>query len=246
MKTSRLAVKSVIVAALVVAALSLGNSARAELFFSDSFQYPVGPLLGQGPPAGAPPGQGAWTVVGNPQVSAKPLSYGRIFSTGGSVILAGINNESAYANIDTINSGVVWIGFLIARSGSHTLGYADLNIGGFTTRSIGFGLLDNAGVFGIDNDTGDSSGRAYTTLSPSARPSWLVVRLDFTAGTQCLYVNPSRAASPRLPDAELQMTSDFQAVGFNQVILDAGANDDRWFYDEVRIGATFADVLSGQ
>ncbi len=56
----------------VATSLSLGMStARGELLFSDSFEYPTGPLVGQGPPAGAPPGQTGWSFVsGDPQVSA--------------------------------------------------------------------------------------------------------------------------------------------------------------------------------
>jgi hypothetical protein len=47
----------------VATSLSLGMStARGELLFSDSFEYPTGPLAGQGP-SSAPPGQTGWSFV---------------------------------------------------------------------------------------------------------------------------------------------------------------------------------------
>jgi hypothetical protein len=48
-----------------------------------------------------------------------------------------------------------------------------------------------------------------------------------------------------VPSAQLQMTPEFQAAGFDQVFLNVGSSNGVWGFDEVRIGTTFADVRSG-
>ncbi|MGH8092955.1 MAG: hypothetical protein ACREIF_05730 [Chthoniobacterales bacterium] len=175
-----------------IMSLSFGvSAARGDLSFSDSFQYLAGPLDGQGPPPGAPAGQTGWaTQTGNPQIVPLGLTYGRIFAAGGSTSFSGTNFDYATANLSPVNSGVVSIGFLFQlTSGSDSTGYAVLNAGGFTSSQPGFGLIFGTGLLGIDNGTG-GAGISLTGIAPSATAQWLVVELDFTAGSEALFVNP--------------------------------------------------------
>ena len=122
-----------IVGALITLAMS---TAYGTLLFSDSFVYPVGPLSGDGPPAGSPPGQTAWTLSsGSPQVVAPGLRFRGITFTGNTTSIAGItgaNGDVVTAGLSPVNSGVVWIGFLVklARGPGSPFGFSVLAVSG--------------------------------------------------------------------------------------------------------------------
>jgi len=64
---------------LIVSSLLALSSARGELLFSDSFDYPAGNLDGQGPPPGSPPGQGGWIkITHEPQVVPSGLEFSQL------------------------------------------------------------------------------------------------------------------------------------------------------------------------
>ena len=73
-----------------------------------------------------------------------------------------------------------------------------------------------------------------------------MAKLDFTTGRESLLVDPKPHTNPRIPDAQLRMSSAFQAAGFNQVTLDVFGNENVWFFDEVRIGTTLGDLRTGE
>jgi len=236
----------------VVATLLFGwSAARAGLIFSDSFQYAVGALNGDGPPPGSPPGQSGWTTTnGNTQVIAAGLSFMNLFSAGGAASFSdtGSNGDSSFASVTPVNSGVVWVSFLI-REVSGSFGYATLNLrtpdGSPPT---GYGVIFAENVFGIDNDTGLPGGQAETQVAPGPNPTWLVVKLDFTTGEQVLYINPTQSSDGSIrwaARARLLMTPQFQAVGFDRVLLHVGYSRGTFEMDEVRLGGTFAEVRMG-
>ncbi len=222
--------------------LSFGMStARGGLLFSDSFQYPAGPLQGQGPPAGAPPGQTGWTAFAgaNPQVTALGLSVPRVFAAGGATTFSDIGTfgDEAIANLALVHRGVVWIGFMIQNvNATSTSGYAVLGIG---FSFSGYGLIANTGAYGIDNDNGQ---RALTPFGPGTTPDWLVVKLDFNTLTQYLYVNPRPGRTePTVPDATLGMPF----FSFNTIRINVGNNNGSYAFDEVRLATSFGEVSRG-
>jgi hypothetical protein len=225
---------------------SLGKSnARGELLFFDSFEYPAGPLAGQGPPAGAPPGQTGWSLLaGNPLVAVQGLHFPRVFSVGGSAGLEARHEpQTVVANLTPVNSGVIWLGFLIRLTRGQNDGYSVINLtaGTGTSNFPGYGVLFFfPNVFGIDND---GPGFAPTTISPSRATTWIVVRIDFDSGTQDMYINPTGPGAT--PDAQLPMTSEFQTAGFSDLRLNSGASG-LYQFDEVRIGTTFDDVRTAR
>src|SRR6266849_6435075 len=68
---------------VTVSSLLALSSARGELLFSDSFDYPAGDLDGQGPPPGSPPGQGGWVKITHaPGVASFGLDFPGILTAG--------------------------------------------------------------------------------------------------------------------------------------------------------------------
>src|SRR5437667_9570994 len=81
---------------LSVSSLLALSSARGELLFSDSFDYPAGDLDGQGPPPGSPPGQGGWVANNHePLVAEFGLDFPGIFTAG--------NSGGLGSNCDTVS-----------------------------------------------------------------------------------------------------------------------------------------------
>jgi hypothetical protein len=247
-------VRSLYLAAIATAMLALAvSTAHADLLFSDSFAYPTGPLGGDGPPPGSPPGQGPWLALNlNPQVTSPGLRFRGILSAGNAAALGdtnGDNGDAAGADLTPVGvggSGTAWIGFLIAQGPISFNGYAVVTFNeGFGPTAPGFGVLFGQGVYGIDNDTGLPHSQAATTVVASTTTAWLVVKLDFTAGTETLYVNPSRGSEPDSGAeavAHLRMSPEFQASGFSRIVLKEGFNIGAYIFDEVRVGTAFNDV----
>jgi hypothetical protein len=172
------------------------------------------------------------------------LHYPTLFSVGGAARLNdGGPEQTVVANLTPVNSGVVWLGFLLRRLSTESNGYAVINLtaGTGTANFPGYGVLFVQDEFGIDND---GPGSVTTHLSPPSLPVWLVVKLDFDRGTQKMYVNPS---SPNdTPDAQLNMSSEFKSAGFNDLRLNVGLNGGATFlFDEVRVATTFGEISRG-
>jgi hypothetical protein len=220
---------------------SLGKfSAHGELLFFDSFEYPAGQLAGQGPPAGAPPGQTGWSrLAGHPVVSLQGLRFPNVYSVGGSAGLKPGEPQTVVANLTPVNSGVVWLGYLVRLTRGPNAGYSVINLtaGTGTSSFPGYGVLAfSPNVFGIDND---GPGIAFTSIAPSNVTTWVVVRMDFDHGTQDMFINPGGPDS--VPDASLDMSGPFRSLGFSDLRLNSFASG-LYQFDEVRIGTTFEDI----
>ncbi len=150
-----------------------------------------------------------------------------------------------------VNSGVVWLGFLIERVDGRTFGYAGIAL--LTpdgSPPLGVGLNYAYIYYGLDNDTGEQGGEALTAVRPGkGKVDWLVARLDFNAGTETLYVNPVKNSAGTLSaegTAQLRMIPSFQGAGFNQVLVHDGYVEGNYVIDEVRIGDTFTEIRTGK
>jgi hypothetical protein len=110
------------VATILIGSLLALSSARGELLFSDSFDYPAGNLDGQGPPPGSPPGQGGWVASNHDPLSAEfGLDFPGILTAGNSAGLRsifGTVSDEAYAAIGPVTPdiGIVWVGFLVREA----------------------------------------------------------------------------------------------------------------------------------
>ncbi len=240
---------------VILGALLLVSAARSELIFADSFAYPKGNLGGEGPPPGSPPGQGGWvTFNGTPRIAPFGLELGGIFSTGNSAGLLGLDDttgDKAVAALGpvTANDGIVWVGFLIrkARNQREEDGFAVVSLGNNVTGpSVGIGMLFEKDHYGLDNNTGAKGARSRTGVSVSGKTVWLVAKLDFTTGQEYLWIDPATEGEPDVADAmaQLPMTAEFLSAGFSQIVLLTGYTEATFQFDELRVGTTFADVVS--
>jgi hypothetical protein len=241
--------------ALILGSLLLvAATANADLIFADSFDYHKGLLDGMGPPPGSPPGQGGWAEFnGSPFVASAGLNYPGILSSGNSAKVfsdLGDNGDKAVAALGpvTAEDGSIWVGFLArrARGSFFPIGYAVVSLGNDVTGpSVGIGKLFNRGLYGLDNNTGNNSDIARTTVTPNGDTVWLVTKLDFATAQEYLWVNPSPETEPDIAqaDASLPMTPAFLAAGFHEIVLKIGYVYAIYQFDELRVGTTFADVV---
>gem|GEM_PF-5337737 len=226
------------------------SSARSELLFAESFTYSPGKLDGLGPPPGSPPGQGGWVANNNePRVAPHGLYFGagncaRLHNIFGTL------SDEAIAAIGPVmpDYGVVWIGFLMRKpTGDVRDGFAVVVAIGesISDPSVGIGMLFDRGRYGLDNNTGDPGSKSLSDVMVSGQITWLVTKLDFIAGEEYLWINPSSDSEPDITDADadLKMTPEFQAVGFRNLRLRVGYGRAVFHFDELRAGTEFADVV---
>jgi hypothetical protein len=243
--------------ALLLAAISLTFAiapTRANLLFADSFDYPPGPLAGEGPPPGSPQGQGGWTAsFGSPSVVSPGQVFPGVFSGGNTASITGLDDTygdraAAACGPVTPDYGIVWVGFLARQAyGKRRDGFAVIAIGNINLGPIpGVGLLFDKHLYGIDNDTGERGSRAVTGVTPSRNTVWLVTKLDFSTGNEYLWLNPSPVMEPNITDADatLPMAEYFLNNGFDLLQLRMGFTHSVYQFDELRVGTTFADVVS--
>ena len=252
-RTLSLRSRNIAFIALVTGLVCAISEARGELLFSDSFAYAPGPLDGDGPPPGSPPGQGPWvTLGGSPTVTVPGLQFPHILFDGGAVTLGdtGTTGDTASATITPTGiggNGVAWIGYLIAQKDIRYPGYAIITFNdAFGPTAPQFGVIYGTNsYFGIDNGVVPMQ-RRLTHVQAGSTTVWIVVKLDFNAGVQSLFINPSRSGTPVSSEAKvrLPMTPDFHASGFDRIVLKAGysASPDAYILDELRVGTTFADL----
>ena len=112
-------------------------------------------------------------------------------------------------------------------------------------------LGDPGRIGGIGNDQGSNtnvflrSGTAQTAVGPgNFAVNFYVVRIDFKAGNDDVYVyqNPTSATEPGVPSLTKLAASD---MSFNGISLGAFLGSRTVAHDEIRIGETYADVVSG-
>lgn len=244
-----------LVTMLGVTSLLVLSSARGELLFSDSFDYPAGNLDGQGPPPGSPPGQGGWVASNHsPAVATFGLDFPRILTAGNSALLDsifGMVSDEAIAAIGPVTPdiGVVWIGFLTRKASNQFQG------GGFAVvaaigpsildPSVGIGMIFERNHYGLDNDTGLPGSQSVTSVPVHKKTVWLVTKLDFSTGNEYLWVNPRPDTEPDIAtaDASLPMTADFQSAGFPFLRLRVGYVNASFQFDELRVATTFDEIV---
>ena len=246
------------VATILIGSLLALSSARGELLFSDSFDYPAGNLDGQGPPPGSPPGQGGWVASNHDPLSAEfGLDFPGILTAGNSAGLRsifGTVSDEAYAAIGPVTPdiGIVWVGFLVreARPPSANGGFAVVAVIGpsITDPSVGIGMIFDRDHYGLDNDTGERASRSVTSVGVDMTTVWLVTKLDFTTGGEYLWVDPSPETEPDIANADawLPMTAAFQAAGFPYLRLRVGWTRTHalFQFDELRVATTFAEIVN--
>ena len=241
---------------VTVSSLLAISSARGELLFSDSFDYPAGDLDGQGPPPGSPPGQGGWVASNHrPEVAEFGLEFPGILASGNSARLSSIDgtvSDEAVAAVGPVTPdvGIVWVGFLVreGRPPSADGGFAVVAVIGpsIADPSVGIGMIFDRNRYGLDNDTAEFGSRCLTSVPVDENTVWLVTKLDFTTGNEYLWVNPSPETEPDIANADCQkpMTAEFQAAGFPFLRLRVGYTHALFQFDELRVATTFQEIVN--
>ena len=241
-------------AACAVTLASAGIS-HAALIAQDAFDYASGALSGQGAAGGG--WAGAW---GNASTNGtKDVVTGSLTSPvaagamGNKASIAGASNGSAaiFRTLSSsITTGTVYVGFTFQTNttSARTAGLSLFD--GTSNEEVLVGITNNEGTkkLTIGSDGVDASS---TITAVNGVTNQLVLRVDFAAGNETLNLFVDQASEGT---ANATLTNqDFGANGFNSIRLFAGGERltglnspnaaQSVFFDEVRIGTTYADAL---
>jgi hypothetical protein len=222
--------------------LALGLPASAVPIAYDGFDYPVGQLKDQN--GGSGDWKEPWKGDNDLQVLAGGWGYtdslGNVLDATGNHI--GLTSSLADPKKSDRkltskvgqNPETFWLSVILDGSDSVSVN--------------NFGIQDKFFFGQGDKDTGslnwqlsDSDGLIADTGISAENRAFLVVRIDFTAGDEdvWLWVNPNLDLEPALLTADASGTAkNFNQDQIRMRLQDAGAVG----FDELRVGATWADV----
>ena len=239
-------------------------SASASLLVSEDFNYPSLPaeLNGQNGGTGF---SGAWTAnTGVTEVRSPSLTFTRgdgytYAPVGGSLELLGNVDDAAHRTLaSAINGDAFYVSLLLNVSGS--LQDNDFGAGWFNSvTGIGLGLKANQGngsgsydVFArAKYDAGAPDAGAYYQNLTIGQTYLIVARFSKTTpgvanpfNEADLWVNPiyasSGSANASINQSAPGLSTSVSTLGFRSANLDPG---DAVYYDALRIGTTWADVV---
>jgi hypothetical protein len=240
---------------MLVGMAAAGSTVKAALIAYDGFETTTGPLNTQ---SGGSSWSTNWTAVSGINVVANPLTYssGSVAVNGGSnvaEITGAIDSTSAASRSFAAQSGTVYFSFLF-RSNAGTVDVNDfvhfmMNNDAVNTNSGGIGKITTSSTFfgariggGNGGDTTDSA-----ATFAAATTYFLVGKVSKVSSTNFnrveLFVNPSsdiEPGSPSVTDNGDSLNSSMPFFSLRTVNMDA---DDRYQFDELRVGTTFADVV---
>ncbi|MAT70235.1 MAG: hypothetical protein CMJ58_12015 [Planctomycetaceae bacterium] len=249
--------KTMLVAA--AALLACAAEARAALYGYEGFNYAAGTLSGKGS-ASDPGFSTAWTQgTDGGNVVSGGLSYANLQTTGGALDLAGAGTtlnfrglSQAYNDPSDTATGELWFSYLI-QPGTYTgLPFAGLSfytdqLTGSTATDTDFYLAArnvSPGNYGY-GDLDAANGAQTPVIATPGETVLLVGQIVFGAGANTsatnedhiyIYANPAIGGDIPAPDADTDLTADFQTM---RLAAQNGAN---FLVDEFRIGDSFADV----
>jgi len=170
---------------------------------------------------------------------------GRFFDCSSTGSLAQRGYLNANGDIGA-NGKTIYLSFLQQPNGNAKFYELELHRGD---------LGDPGRMSGIGNDTGDtnvylrvqsppgSGSSIFSSMGPgSTSVNFYVVRIDFKAGNDDVFVyrNPTSATQPLTPTLTVSNAAD---MSFDGISLAAFVNSRTVVNDEVRLGATWADVI---
>jgi hypothetical protein len=231
-------------ATVVLGGFLFAQSAHASLVVSESFEYSVGSLAGQN---GGTGWSGSWTAYGlgaSGSVQAGSLEYEDLTVAGNKAYVTTTNGTSGYSRtlgstFSDATTNTIYISF--AFNWDEGLRFFGLQLYNGATSAVEFNKLGGQSNFGIQGGTGSAAITTDTT-------HFVVVRIDFNASgndTVRLYLAPSLADGEPVTAVS---TRSIASLSLDSIRLAAGydngthATAAAWF-DEIRIGTTFADVI---
>lgn len=225
--------------AILAPALSFGQAA-----VEDSFTGSPGPIAGTGGGTGF---GGDFSGAGN--VVSPGLTFPGLQTSGNRFDTAG-DNAGAFRDLAApigTDAGTIFVGFLAAATGAAAPDYAGVSFfsGGQSTEELFLGKPFQAPNFGFDV-SGAPGGALNSAAAPvSTSPSLLVYRLTFTPSGDTIdfFANPTPGAPlPATPTLTFAIPEDTFADTFTSIRLQSGLGAMPFSFDELRGGASFADV----
>jgi hypothetical protein len=248
-----------------LAALAAGGSGQAQIIVYDSFQgYATGNLIGQ-TVSGTTGLTGSWTDVTATNITYAVANTTAMTYTGGDITIdggsqygvataTGAGAAASVANIQlssglAVAGGTKYFSFLMRYGGALNAGdqfaFNTALANNNTTSIMRSGVRENTGSFGfVAND----SSTTYTSAVSAITNYFVVVKLEQAGanwGNASMWVNPTSTITDNNGGAANAVraiggTSTINYMGFKFQSADIG---DSFALDEIRIGATWADVV---
>lgn len=213
------------VAACVSLAGSTLATAQVVLVAHDSFDYSSGTLTGRNGGSGwTSAWSHAYTFGGPFNVDSSGLNYTGLSTSGGRMAWAFGGNGISENNrtLSLVNSGVAYIQFL-GQFGSNSGGGTPnlrLYAGGTQTGAIGGnGGTYNQFVSILDASLSPASNGSSSSSALLSSLNLVVVRIDYTAQSTSLYINPNLSTFNYLNPGTPAATYTGLAPAFDQVAL---------------------------
>jgi LmbE family N-acetylglucosaminyl deacetylase len=211
------------------------------IFASESFEYSH--LSNIDNASGGSGWSGSWALAvsnGTAQVTSGSLSYNGVATSGGKLRLepSGDTPEMRLERPldDTVSSGTVWVTWLMKAD---VIGNGHLFLRPNGVQAYGVGKRWGTD-FAIDNDASD------TTMT-TGRTYLVVAKIEVKSGNDEIYlwINPSLSQEPAITNADVVKTNtDIGELGKIDIMLQ-GYGQGEYEIDEIRLGATFLDAISG-
>ena len=227
----------------VVLAIGLVGSASADLIVYDGFDYPTGSIAGNAGGTGWDAGV-AWD--GGQNIVAPGLEWPDLEVVGNKVGTAStVSYRMMPSGFDAANR-TIWISFLCASSA--TPSWSGISPFTGSSEAIFLGKPSGASYWGIAlyNAAGDAGAVTGTKLStvPTSEQGFFVIRIiNEAAGAHLTcWMNPPVNQEPTVETAYYDNQAAGEVVGrvpFDRIRI---GSDGEFFYDELKVGDTYADV----
>ena len=242
MRTRNPSVGVLLLAVVVCGALPGSQSASAAIIAEDGFAYPAGDLTGQNGGSGG--WKDLWSADSEFDITLGAWGYTDLL---GNALLAGgdhvelDSDPGGFKKADRplnnklgTGTSTVWLSAIVDGTGASEIHNVALGDGLY----FGQGNKDSGGATWALND---AVGLVSDTGVSSDARSFLVVRIDFTAGDEdvWLWVDPVLSSIPLLSAADASGTATSFEADFVKAQLESFGNAG---FDEIRVGDSFADV----
>jgi len=246
--------RHLLILGFLTAFAAAGRNSYAIVVASDSFDYPAGNLNGQNGGTGFTAG---WVATATSQVQSPGLTYTGLNSAGNKVFISASNQNSRILTSGMQGTGdsTLWISFIGQRTGVNNIRFfgisyyaGDVNTSANEHLTIGENSNNNNDQWGA-HFTSAAGGRVDIAGAPITTQSLLLARINYHAAALddfYMWVNPNLAlGEPAIATAGASSVGLFD-LSFDRVSMRAGTasggNIGEAFYDELRLGTTFADV----